>query len=890
MPHAPENPEPPPDITLDDATTPYGTPARPAAAPSSPPPVAVSGRYEILGELGHGGMGIVYRARDRETSEVVAIKVLRPEIAADERMMERFKTELRLARQITHKNVCRIFDFNRLGTVACISMELVEGESLRRLLQRLEVLAPRTATRLALEICAAMREAHAQGIVHRDLKPENVMLDGDGHVKVMDFGIAYSGATGESEAGVIGTPAYMSPEQAQGKATDTRTDIYAIGMTLFEMLAGRPAFKAETAAEHLKKSVDEAPPALRELEPSVPEHLERIVLRCLEKDPARRFQSVAELEAALRDPKAELEIPVPPHLLEWRQRDWVLLAIALIGLIFGWARPLIIPAMQQKLTLDENAAKREAERTISKLGFSNPYTVAQVEYRADWYRARYVGPAFEQVGLPLYWNVAFGSGPAWQGWGAPAGHLLLDRDGKLISYERPNVASAFRPQFQVPNADQQRQLATDLARQYCGQAIEGGVLSTVVGGDNRYRAIWGDRRYLDRRIIAAVTLREDIPVQVSCANDWHGGRSTPEPPPFQSSIQSMSRLALVLLVGTTILWFALAQSQVMRLLKVRAPVALLGGAGAAWVIRYEMFDLEWPLLIASTVVNALLLLIALAAVEHRLTRYRPDAVATWQRLFRGRLLDRAVGAAVVRGALGGLVMLGVETLLGHVTKAAGSSGHLPAELAQFFLGIPDPSLALHGVQSGMPALFILGATIATALLVGFLALGLGATASGKWRAPETAREWMVTLVAFLASFLLGLPGMLAALFITSRRGITYPWSVIGAAIAAALICPGVAMPFGQTLSAGVGSLVVPLVLAFIGAVLLLTFDILTAVVAVATYVLVSQCWIASRVLADIGNTAEVAVIGAWAAIVLAATALAFGRSLRQWLQSRLASA
>src|SRR5450755_3126949 len=147
-------------------------------------------RYEILGEAGHGSMGNVYKARDRETGETVALKLLKPEIASDHAMMERFKNELLFARKITHKNVCRVYEFNRVGSVAYTSMEFVEGESLRSVLNRFGALSQRKAVDLALQICSGLKEAHAQGIVHRDLKPENIMVDAHGNVKIMDFGIA----------------------------------------------------------------------------------------------------------------------------------------------------------------------------------------------------------------------------------------------------------------------------------------------------------------------------------------------------------------------------------------------------------------------------------------------------------------------------------------------------------------------------------------------------------------------------------------------------------------------------------------------------------------------------------------------------------------------------
>src|SRR6202167_4379733 len=273
---------------------------------------ALGQRYEILGEAGHGSMGNVYKARDRETGETVALKLLKPEIASDQAMMERFKNELLFARKITHKNVCRVYEFNRVGGVAYTSMEFVEGESLRSVLNRFGGLPQRKATDLALQICSGLKEAHAQGIVHRDLKPENVMIDGQGNVKIMDFGIARSMEAGTRLTGsMVGTPAYMAPEQVAVKPVDYRTDIYSLGLMLYEMFTGAAAFSADNSIAVALKQMREEPAPPHEIEPNIPVGIERAILKCLEKDPARRFQSIAELETSLRS-DATARPPVRP--------------------------------------------------------------------------------------------------------------------------------------------------------------------------------------------------------------------------------------------------------------------------------------------------------------------------------------------------------------------------------------------------------------------------------------------------------------------------------------------------------------------------------------------------------------------------------------------------
>ena len=264
---------------------------------------ALAARYEILDPLGEGGMGMVYRVRDRETTEILALKLLRPEIACDPAMMDRFKNEIRLAHRITHKNVCRIYDFNRVDDLAFFTMEYVDGESLRAYLKRAGKLTPERVIDLTRQITAGLSEAHAQGVIHRDLKPENVMLGRDGLVKLLDFGIARAIESDVVAARTImGTPEYMAPEQSQGKAIDQRADLYALGLILYECLTGRRAFSGATPVEIALKQLKEKPLPPRKFLSSVPPNLEAAVMRCLEKEPARRFASASELQRALVQP------------------------------------------------------------------------------------------------------------------------------------------------------------------------------------------------------------------------------------------------------------------------------------------------------------------------------------------------------------------------------------------------------------------------------------------------------------------------------------------------------------------------------------------------------------------------------------------------------------
>ncbi|MGB6429973.1 MAG: protein kinase [Candidatus Acidiferrales bacterium] len=275
-------------------------------------PEGVPSRYEAAFQVGTGGMGVVYQARDRETGETVALKVLKSDIAADPAMQENLRREVCLARKVTHKNVCRIHEFNRSGGVAYISMEFVEGASLLATLQRSGPLPWGEALKIVRQVCAGLGEAHAQGIVHRDLKPANIMVDRNGVAKIMDFGIARPFQASSQTTGTLaGTPAYMAPEQVEVKGADARTDIYALGLLLYEMVTGSQAFQGDTPIAVAIKQLREYPTPAREIVPSLPLGAESVILKCIQKDPNKRFQSTAELVFALRSSlqaKAEMSL------------------------------------------------------------------------------------------------------------------------------------------------------------------------------------------------------------------------------------------------------------------------------------------------------------------------------------------------------------------------------------------------------------------------------------------------------------------------------------------------------------------------------------------------------------------------------------------------------
>ncbi len=719
----------------------------------SPAPAALRERYELLGELGRGGMGVVYKARDKETGGVVALKVLQAEIAARPDVIERFKSELLLARKITHKNVCRTHELLRFGDTVVISMEYVEGESLRAVLKRFGGVPLRRGLEWTAQICSALAEAHAQGVVHRDLKPENILIARDGSAKVMDFGIARSlepQATATAMATIIGTPAYMSPEQAEGKPVDHRTDVYALGLVLYEMFTGRQAFHSDTPMGMLTARLQEIPPPPSSVEPDLPDRIDRAIQKCLERKPEKRFQSVSEVEAALSkrpQPRAALgeagDVPLPLHLTRWQRSDWLLLPLAAAGLLlfFSFFDACSL-APRTPVAFDRGAlpriAQEFAQRAGATVGRDYRINIGPAPRRYDYLATTAGAPAaLELANNPVpYWLWAV----EWQHPDRRPTEVWVDNRGALVSFARDFPAGAESERILLEEA---QPLASKALKDFFNR--ETAQLTASSAGPDTWRGFpaytfaWADptelhglkRRYVVRlvgREIANLDLRYELP----------GGYVWQYP--FWQLLPLVLMMLLVMILGLY------QRRQVELAVRWRVIMTALYFLLGLWMSGRMPWagdpDSDPTVLVFLTIILALAValmgFISFVAVERAVRRADPARFATFVRFFDRRISSEPCGLAVLRGALLGLLLVGVDAFLVSTgtTWLGMRLDSLTQVMCQAWPYLHSSWPTVHLVPDALVQTFTLGLSIAflASLLAGFARRGwvtiLGTAALG----------------------------------------------------------------------------------------------------------------------------------------------------------------
>ena len=462
-----------------------GGPTSFAAGPSRFAPGAiVAGRYRLVALLGRGGMGEVYRADDLTLDQSVALKFLPEGVAATDARVAQFHNELRLARQVSHKNVCRLYDLGESDGRRFLTMEYVDGEDLSSSLRRFGRMPPDKALQIARQLCAGATAAHEKGVLHRDLKPANVMLDGNGDVRITDFGIATLG--GDADEGIAGTPQYMAPEVLAGKPASTKSDIYALGLILFEIFTGKRAYQAKTIGElkqlHDTGTLTTPSSIVNDVDPAV----ERVILRCLEKDPEKRPASALTVAAALPggDPLAAAlaagETPSPELLVAAGESVAMPVAPAL-GMLAVYVLVLVLAVVagsrgsvisQRPMSIPGDALADRAHQLLEKLGYEREIAdrAKGFEFDGDYTRwAQRNGPSAWwtdlRIGRPsavIFWyrtspealapsyptsRVSAADPPV----NVPGMHqLFLDADGRLVEFH--SVPPALAVDDAAPNA------------------------------------------------------------------------------------------------------------------------------------------------------------------------------------------------------------------------------------------------------------------------------------------------------------------------------------------------------------------------------------------------------------------------------------------------------
>jgi tetratricopeptide (TPR) repeat protein/tRNA A-37 threonylcarbamoyl transferase component Bud32 len=363
----------------------FASPATPSLTPSSK---VVAGelatgsllgdRYEILDLIGEGGMGCVYKVRDRELDKVIALKLIRSDQSQDPTVIQRFKQELLLARNVTHKNVIRLYDIGESNGFKFFTMELIDGENLKERIRREGALSVEESLPLIRQMIDALQEAHLQGVVHRDLKPQNVMMDGNGDPHIMDFGIARTVDTNTMTAtgAVMGTPDYMSPEQAYGDKADQQSDLFSLGVICFEMLTGELPYQAESPLSRVVMRITKKPKTPRELGADLPVYLEKVVLKCMEMDKELRYQSAEEILHDLDEEQVDGAVGLRLRRAAGRRKGILVsaaaLLIAVVALLNFVGRPPSPPAPAEEVPV----------KTLAIL----PFTNATASSELDWMR------------------------------------------------------------------------------------------------------------------------------------------------------------------------------------------------------------------------------------------------------------------------------------------------------------------------------------------------------------------------------------------------------------------------------------------------------------------------------------------------------------------------
>ena len=701
-PRPPSHPRPAPRSA--SASNPILTSSDPIGGGRFVPGAIVADRYRIVALLGRGGMGEVYRAEDLKLSQVLAIKFLPERLSQDPAALARFHSEVRIARQVSHPNVCRVFDIGDADGIPFLTMEYVDGEDLSSLVRRIGRLPQDKALEVSRQICAGLAAAHERGVIHRDLKPSNVMLDGAGKARITDFGLASVAASIEGAEARAGTPAYMAPEQLSGKEVTVRSDIYSLGLLMYEIVTGKRAFDATTLADLIKSrdsgTITNPSLIVKDLDPII----ERVIFRCLDADPARRPSSALQVAAALPggDPLAAAlaagETPSPEMVAAAGEREGIhpklalaclLSVIVLLGLstILGYKESGL-----RRITLDRSPEllSQKAREIIAGIGYPERMADSAAGFDYEYGFLDYLDKK-DKPGKA--WNeVLAGRAPVLLFWFRESPRVLVPRDvwrltltpGVVTLNDPPETFSGMVKiqldvegrllYFQAMPPEKVEAVKPAAAPDWQALFAAAGlnirdfrsgspVWNTLASSDTRaaWDGMWpGSTRPL--HVEAAAWQGKAVFFQLSGPWTLPSRMNAPDATGSERAVQIFGLcFALVMIFGAT--WLALRnyrRGKGDRRGALRLAVVIFGVKLVLFVVRAHLTlttaSLELLFLaIALSLLVSLVLWTLYMALEPYVRSRWPQTIVSWSRLLAGNLRDPLVGRDLLYGCVLGII-------------------------------------------------------------------------------------------------------------------------------------------------------------------------------------------------------------------------------------------
>jgi hypothetical protein len=752
------------------------------------PGTILADRYRIIGLLGRGGMGEVYRADDLKLGQPVALKFLPPKLAEDPVRRERFFAEVRITRQLSHPNICRVYDIGEIDGRHFLSMEFIDGEDLASLLKRIGHLTNEKALDIARQLAAGLAAAHERGVLHRDLKPANIMLDGHGRVRITDFGLAIAQQDEAQASEIAGTPAYMAPEQLAGKGATVRSDIYSLGLILYEIYTGKKAFTAANLAELREQKESHIPRAISEVRQGMDPVVERLIRRCMDKDPNARPASVAQLALALPggDPLAAAlaagETPSPEMVAASGGKEglhpgiaWMFLAIIVVGFL------ALLPMRDRTLSLsipfekDPVALVERCQSFLQKAGLSGQFKDSAYGFITNnalldhIQKSDTTGKRWKKLDarVNLFWyrqspealRASQPDDPPLQYEGEVL--IMIDAEERLVSLrcvppKQSKVETVPPPDwklfFSEAGLDVSQWTPADLQRTPPSYA------------DSRFawKGLLPDRPENQARIEAASF--QGKPVSFEIIDPWAPNAQ------LGSALQQMWRAGIIILITIVTaaacgLFFArrnLRLGRGDRRNAARLALFTLGALALRWALQLPHVSPADLLIVAAY--GALLFWVLYVAIEPYVRRKWPQVLVSWTRLLSGEWRDPLVARDMLVGVAFGIILACATTYLHFLPSRLlfGIDRYVAYDLA--------PLLGTRFLISALLLNLLFQVLMCLAPLC-FLVV-LGALLKSQKAAIVVQFLLITVLVGYEGGFVLGLAGCTLWFFALIRFGLT----------------------------------------------------------------------------------------------------------------------